>query len=97
MSDTFYPTRSMKVYANSLMVSKGTSIWYDVYNKVTCFQVSTCSKCGGNGKLVTDFCRSCNGEGKIEGHRSIKVDIPAGVNDGYTIQINGEGSYDKKR
>ncbi|CAD5169225.1 unnamed protein product [Musa acuminata subsp. malaccensis] len=60
-------------------------------------QVSTCSKCGGNGKLVTDFCRSCNGEGKIEGHRSIKVDIPAGVNDGYTIQINGEGSYDKKR
>ncbi|CAL9090581.1 unnamed protein product [Musa acuminata var. zebrina] len=60
-------------------------------------QVSTCSKCGGNGKLITDFCRSCNGEGKIEGHRSIKVDVPAGVNDGYTIQINGEGSYDKKR
>ncbi|KAG6485721.1 chaperone protein DnaJ-like isoform X1 [Zingiber officinale] len=60
-------------------------------------QVSTCSKCGGNGKIVTDFCRSCSGEGKIQVQKSIRVDLPAGVNDGYTVQIKGEGNYDKKR
>ncbi|WOL14185.1 hypothetical protein Cni_G22965 [Canna indica] len=60
-------------------------------------QVSTCSKCDGNGKIITDFCKSCNGEGKVQAKKSIKVDIPAGVNDGFTIQIKGEGSYDKKR
>ncbi|XP_073110394.1 uncharacterized protein [Elaeis guineensis] len=60
-------------------------------------QVSTCSKCGGNGRTITDQCRSCNGEGRVQAKRCIRVDIPAGVNDGYTIQVQGEGSIDKKR
>lgn len=60
-------------------------------------QVSTCSSCGGNGKIITDRCRVCSGEGRLQVTRSVKIDIPAGVNEGFTIQVQGEGSLDKKR
>uniref|UniRef100_A0A5B7B059 DNAJ heat shock family protein n=1 Tax=Davidia involucrata TaxID=16924 RepID=A0A5B7B059_DAVIN len=60
-------------------------------------QVSTCSKCGGEGKIITDHCRRCGGNGKVRSNRSIKVVIPAGVNDGATMQVRGEGNLDKKR
>lgn len=29
--------------------------------------------------------------------KSVEIDIPAGVNEGFTIQIQGEGSFDKKK
>ncbi|KAF9600094.1 hypothetical protein IFM89_002567, partial [Coptis chinensis] len=29
-------------------------------------QVSTCSKCGGEGKIITDYCRRCDGQGKVQ-------------------------------
>ncbi|KAJ0974939.1 hypothetical protein J5N97_016904 [Dioscorea zingiberensis] len=60
-------------------------------------QVSSCSRCGGDGKIITEHCRKCNGEGRLQAKRSVIVDIPAGVNDGLTIQIQGEGCIDKKR
>lgn len=60
-------------------------------------QVSTCSKCGGDGKTITDQCRSCSGEGKVQVKQSVRVNIPAGVSDGSTIRVQGEGSIDKKR
>ncbi|XP_020593119.1 uncharacterized protein LOC110033469 isoform X2 [Phalaenopsis equestris] len=60
-------------------------------------QVSSCLNCGGSGKVTTDHCKMCNGEGKLQIKRSVKVDIPAGVVDGSTIIIKGEGSSDKKR
>ncbi|CAL5442486.1 unnamed protein product [Camellia sinensis] len=60
-------------------------------------QVSTCSKCGGNGKIITDYCQSCGGSGRVKLKRSIKVVIPPGVSDGATMQVRGEGNFDKKR
>ncbi|XP_042504580.1 chaperone protein DnaJ-like [Macadamia integrifolia] len=60
-------------------------------------QVTTCSKCGGDGKIITDHCRRCGGQGRIQSKRSIKVVIPPGVNNGATMQIQGEGNFDKKR
>ncbi|KAG6736823.1 hypothetical protein POTOM_060281 [Populus tomentosa] len=60
-------------------------------------QVSTCAKCSGEGKLITDHCRKCGGNGKIRSKRSMKVVFPAGVNDGATMRIQGEGSFNKKR
>ncbi|GMQ11585.1 hypothetical protein CsSME_00054164 [Camellia sinensis var. sinensis] len=59
-------------------------------------QVSTCSKCGGNGKIITDYCQSCGGNGRVKLKRSIKVVIPPGVSDGATMQVRGEGNFDKK-
>ncbi|KAG6746765.1 hypothetical protein POTOM_049131 [Populus tomentosa] len=60
-------------------------------------QVSTCAKCSGEGKLITDHCRKCGGNGKTRSKRSMKVVFPAGVNDGATMRIQGEGSFNKKR
>ncbi|XVF53757.1 hypothetical protein PTKIN_Ptkin05aG0124700 [Pterospermum kingtungense] len=60
-------------------------------------QVFTCSSCGGNGKIITDNCRRCGGSCKLKVKRSMRVIIPPGVSDGSTMQIQGEGNFDKKR
>lgn len=60
-------------------------------------QVSTCLKCGGDGKIVTDHCQRCGGSGQVRSKRNMKVVIPPGVSDGATMQIQGEGNLNKKR
>ncbi|KAM0983082.1 hypothetical protein ACFX2J_015796 [Malus domestica] len=60
-------------------------------------QVSTCSKCGGDGRIITDPCQRCSGKGQVQSKRAMSISIPAGVNDGATMQIQGEGNLDKKR
>ncbi|KAE9588257.1 putative chaperone DnaJ [Lupinus albus] len=60
-------------------------------------QVSTCSKCSGLGKIITDHCRRCDGSGQVQSKQTVSVVIPPGVTDGDTTQIRGEGNYDKKR
>ncbi|KAG9454725.1 hypothetical protein H6P81_007629 [Aristolochia fimbriata] len=60
-------------------------------------QVSTCSRCDGEGKIITESCRNCNGQGRVQSKQSIKIDIPPGVNNGVTVQVQGGGNYDKKR
>ncbi|KAL3724834.1 hypothetical protein ACJRO7_029924 [Eucalyptus globulus] len=59
-------------------------------------QVSTCSKCSGDGNIVTDNCRRCGGSGKIMSKRNISIDIPPGVNDGSRMRIQKGGNFDKK-
>ncbi|XP_078429487.1 molecular chaperone Hsp40/DnaJ family protein [Wolffia australiana] len=60
-------------------------------------QVFTCSKCGGDGKMITEKCRTCNGEGRVRKKKSIEVNVPPGVHDGVTMQVQGEGNSDKER
>ncbi|KAK1309174.1 hypothetical protein QJS10_CPA09g00399 [Acorus calamus] len=60
-------------------------------------QVSTCTRCNGDGTIVTDSCRKCNGDGKLRIKRSIEIEIPPGVNDGNTMQVQGEGNINNKR
>ncbi|WCJ42120.1 Molecular chaperone Hsp40/DnaJ family protein [Euphorbia peplus] len=60
-------------------------------------QVSTCSKCSGDGRIITDPCQKCGGNGKINSKRSMKLKIPAGIRDGATMQVQGEGNLDEKR
>ncbi|KAK4280669.1 hypothetical protein QN277_012263 [Acacia crassicarpa] len=60
-------------------------------------QVSTCSKCRGLGKIVTDNCQRCSGSGMVQSKRTMELVIPPGVNDGVTLQIGGEGNLDKNR
>ncbi|KAK4488939.1 hypothetical protein RD792_004730 [Penstemon davidsonii] len=59
-------------------------------------QVTTCSKCGGDGKIITDRCRRCNGRGQVQTKRSISVVVPAGIDDGATMKVRGDGSLNKK-
>ena len=51
-----------------------------------------CPKCSGRGKIIHHPCAKCRGLGLIRRSRSIKVSVPAGIDDGQTISIRGQGS-----
>jgi molecular chaperone DnaJ len=51
----------------------------------------TCSRCGGEGKVITDPCLTCKGRKRVERERTLSVKIPAGVETGNTIRLSGEG------
>ncbi|KAH9982940.1 hypothetical protein BGW80DRAFT_1265816 [Lactifluus volemus] len=54
---------------------------------------STCPTCQGVGTVIPrgHHCRECDGIGKVRGRKSVKVDIPAGIEDGMTIRIPNAG------
>jgi molecular chaperone DnaJ len=51
----------------------------------------TCSACGGTGTVISDPCRTCWGDGRVERQRTIQVTVPAGVEEGTRIRYQGEG------
>jgi molecular chaperone DnaJ len=51
----------------------------------------TCSACQGRGTVITHPCRSCRGEGRQVGERTIEVKVPAGVEDGTRIRYASQG------
>jgi len=53
--------------------------------------VKTCDVCHGEGKIIVNPCQTCNGRGKVRKKVNIKVRIPAGIDDGQTISLRGEG------
>ncbi|NWF77793.1 MAG: molecular chaperone DnaJ [Chloroflexi bacterium] len=53
---------------------------------------TTCSRCGGSGAVINNPCSQCQGRGRKKVMRKIRVDIPAGVDDGYRLCVDGEGS-----
>ena len=52
---------------------------------------STCQQCGGEGKIISNLCRHCGGTGLVRERVTIKVKIPAGVEAGMQLTIQGEG------
>jgi len=54
--------------------------------------ITTCPRCRGNGTIITNPCSQCRGKGKIRVKRKLTVDIPAGVDDGYRVNLSGEGN-----
>ena len=52
---------------------------------------STCQQCDGEGKIISNPCRSCNGTGLVRKRETIKVKIPAGVEAGMQLTLQGEG------
>ena len=54
-------------------------------------QVSTCSRCKGEGRVITDPCLQCKGIGTEPRTRKIAISVPAGVETGIQIRLTGEG------
>ncbi|MBI5441848.1 MAG: J domain-containing protein [Deltaproteobacteria bacterium] len=50
-----------------------------------------CSQCGGSGKRVTERCPHCSGEGVARREKIVEVSIPAGVEEGQQVRLEGEG------
>jgi molecular chaperone DnaJ len=53
--------------------------------------IVTCPRCNGKGTIVTKPCHECNGNGRVYMRRKIKASIPAGVDDGVTMRLAGQG------
>ena len=52
---------------------------------------SVCPHCNGTGKVVTNPCGRCKGTGLVRVKETVKVRIPAGVEDGMQLSLRGEG------
>lgn len=52
---------------------------------------STCPQCHGEGKIVTNPCKECRGQGHVREKQHVKVHIPAGVDTGMRLKMNGYG------
>jgi molecular chaperone DnaJ len=55
-------------------------------------RITTCNKCDGRGYIIDSPCKECRGRGTLEKSRRIKVMIPAGMDDGHTLRLRGEGN-----
>lgn len=51
-----------------------------------------CPKCGGSGKIIHQPCHTCRGKGNVYKTVKMTVTIPAGIDDGQTISLRGQGS-----
>ena len=54
--------------------------------------VRPCRQCGGTGKIITDPCDECHGKGSVRKTKTIKLEIPEGVNEGNNLRVSGEGN-----
>ena len=51
----------------------------------------TCPHCRGSGKIISDPCSPCHGQGKIKRQKTLEIKIPAGIDDGMRIRSTGNG------
>ncbi|MEG0894889.1 MAG: molecular chaperone DnaJ [Oscillospiraceae bacterium] len=50
-----------------------------------------CGRCNGTGKVVANPCSKCNGNGRTTVTKKIEINIPAGIDDGQTLAVRGQG------
>jgi molecular chaperone DnaJ len=50
-----------------------------------------CPRCRGEGRVVESVCEICHGEGRTERHRTLRVTIPAGIDEGHQVRLSNEG------
>ena len=51
-----------------------------------------CDTCRGTGRIIEQKCQKCGGAGRVKVPRKRKVDLPAGIDEGQTYTVRGEGS-----
>lgn len=53
--------------------------------------VRTCDACNGTGKIIQETCPECRGRGRVNKSKRIVVNVPAGIDNGQTLNMRGEG------
>ena len=56
---------------------------------------SPCGRCDGKGKIIHQPCPDCRGTGAVRKRKTIKASVPAGIDNGQTISIRGQGHAGK--
>jgi molecular chaperone DnaJ len=50
-----------------------------------------CAPCGATGQVIPNPCEACRGAGRVQGERSIDVEVPRGIDDGQRLRLAGRG------
>ena len=53
---------------------------------------SECPTCHGEGTIIKNKCKVCGGTGTVKGEEVVEINIPAGVEEGMVINVNGKGN-----
>jgi molecular chaperone DnaJ len=53
--------------------------------------IAPCERCRATGRVVETPCSQCRGDGRVERQRTLRVVVPAGIDDGHQIRLTGEG------
>jgi molecular chaperone DnaJ len=53
--------------------------------------IAPCDRCRATGRVVETACSQCRGEARVERKRTLRVIVPAGIDDGHQIRLSGEG------
>ena len=56
----------------------------------------TCGQCHGSGQIIKNRCSSCHGDGRVVREKMLELKIPAGVDSGSKLRVNGEGDAGPK-
>lgn len=52
---------------------------------------SVCPDCHGDGQIIENPCQECNGQGRLPDRQRVSVEVPAGIQDGQQLRVNGFG------
>ena len=58
--------------------------------------ITACPKCNGEGSIITDPCPKCKGSGKERKEQNMKLKVPAGIDNGTNLKLNGQGNIGDK-
>lgn len=54
-------------------------------------QATVCPRCKGSGKVPEKPCKNCSGEGRVTQQKTVRIHIPAGIDEGQTLRVASEG------
>ena len=70
----------------------GQKVYTSRQQGMTFQQVAICPVCQGRGSVIKEHCPECRGSGSIEGETKVKVNIPAGIEEGMGLRVRGQGN-----
>lgn len=86
---TVEPGHDMKTCPTCKGAGQQTRVMNTMFGAIQ--QTVTCETCQGRGKVPEKVCTVCHGKGTERRRQTIKLKVPAGIDDGATIRLTGRG------